>query len=115
MRTKEELKKYHKEYYKKNKQKFFGLSQLACRLKRQYSLSVEDFMLLYNKQKEKCAICKCHLDLPERRGSKNTTAHIDHCHITLKVRGLLCNKCNTGLGNFNDSRDLLYAAKEYLK
>lgn len=41
--------------------------------------------------------------------------HIDHCHKTGKVRGLLCSNCNTGLGMFRDSPMLLNRASEYLK
>lgn len=40
---------------------------------------------------------------------------LDHCHTTGKIRGLLCNNCNLGLGNFKDSLDLLDRAKRYLE
>lgn len=43
------------------------------------------------------------------------TLHMDHNHSTGKFRGLLCKKCNLGLGNFNDSPELLQKAIEYLK
>lgn len=44
-----------------------------------------------------------------------TATHIDHCHSTNTVRGALCNNCNTGLGMFKDSQELLKRAVFYLR
>jgi hypothetical protein len=57
-------------------------------------------------QEGKCAICK----EPET----TRVLSIDHCHKTNKVRGLLCQRCNLGLGNFLDSRGNLQSAIDYL-
>jgi hypothetical protein len=57
-------------------------------------------------QRGRCAIC--------RRTSKREL-HIDHCHKTGKVRGLLCSACNPALGAFKDDPKLLMAAVRYLK
>jgi hypothetical protein len=51
-----------------------------------------------------CAIC----------GLPNPKPKIDHDHITAKVRGVLCHKCNLGLGYFNDNPNMLRRAAEYL-
>lgn len=40
--------------------------------------------------------------------------HVDHCHKTNKYRGILCQKCNRALGFFQDSRELLLKAIEYI-
>jgi len=40
---------------------------------------------------------------------------VDHCHVTGKYRGLLCNRCNTSLGFVNDDIELLEKMVNYLK
>lgn len=68
----------------------------------------EQYDYLYAKQNGCCAICGVH-------ASELTKAlSADHCHTTLKVRGLLCMPCNTGLGFFKDSKQLLQKAIDYL-
>tara|TARA_B110000902_G_C14200061_1_gene547391 strand:- start:51 stop:593 length:543 start_codon:yes stop_codon:yes gene_type:complete len=54
-----------------------------------------------------CQICS--------EGVKGITKHIDHCHMTGRVRGILCRKCNLALGHFNDNETSLKRAIEYLK
>jgi hypothetical protein len=39
---------------------------------------------------------------------------VDHCHRTHRIRGLLCSRCNTGIGKFNDDPGLLMRAAKYL-
>lgn len=61
-------------------------------------------------QKGVCAIC----GMPESSKGSSRLA-VDHDHITNKVRGLLCTKCNTGLGVFVDNTLFLSKAIEYLE
>jgi hypothetical protein len=60
------------------------------------------------RQNNCCAICG--KDLGEDYRDKAT----DHCHVSGLFRGVLCNKCNTGLGLFDDDVDNLLAAVAYL-
>jgi hypothetical protein len=54
-----------------------------------------------------CAICNKDLATTKDR-------HIDHCHDTGTVRGILCHSCNTGLGHFRDDPELMMAAIRYV-
>lgn len=78
--------------------------QLARRMMRIYGLSVAEYESLLVSQKNQCLIC----------GNEMVRPHIDHCHSTGKVRGLLCMSCNTGLGMFRDDITLLLKAMAYL-
>lgn len=78
-------------------------------LKWRYGLSIEEYKSMYDNQNGCCAICK----IPKELGTKKGL-FIDHNHITLKIRGLLCSTCNSGLGKFKDDVNLLKKAIEYL-
>lgn len=65
------------------------------------------------KQEGKCKICGREILLFGE--SKHRTAHVDHDHSTGKVRGLLCQECNTGFGKFRDNTEYLANAIKYLK
>jgi len=60
---------------------------------------------LFERQQGLCGICKKPMARPL----------LDHNHETMEVRGLLCSKCNVGLGQFQDSEELILAALEYIK
>ncbi len=59
-------------------------------------------------QNNQCYICKS-------GPSKNQSLHVDHDHKTGKVRKLLCNNCNNGMGKLKDSVELLQKVIDYLK
>jgi dCMP deaminase len=70
-----------------------------------YGITASQFRLLIKKQHGQCAIC----------GNKFlTTPHIDHCHQSFKIRGLLCSKCNFILGLAKDNPKILEAGRKYL-
>lgn len=69
-----------------------------------HGLTLEDVELLLRRQNGVCAIC----------GDEGTLC-IDHDHKTGKVRGLLCRRCNIGLGHFRDDTVALTNAVAYLE
>ena len=71
---------------------------------RRYGLSEKQHKELLDDKNNQCQICGVNEDLV-----------VDHCHETKKVRGVLCKKCNIGIGNLNDSEQLIYKALMYLK
>lgn len=75
---------------------------------KKYGLTLEQHQKIYDQQRGCCALCGIH----ERELDR--ALHIDHCHQTGKVRGLLCFDCNTGLGKFCDDPELLFAAVKYI-
>lgn len=84
------------------------------KLKNSFGITQEDYNHLYTKQGGVCAIC----GEPETffgNGGKIKRLAVDHCHSTGIVRGLLCTKCNTALGKFNDNVSTLEKAIAYLK
>ena len=85
----------------------------ATRFKR-YGVSHQQYTEMYIKQDGKCAICSS--TNPNSRAAKDGSKSfcVDHCHVTGEIRGLLCFKCNSGLGNFMDSTEKLKNAINYL-
>jgi hypothetical protein len=78
-------------------------------------MTLEEFDAYWIVFRGKCGICGNDLKLPEkRRGQSLEVVAVDHNHSTGKVRGLLCNRCNKGLGFFKDSSELLNSAIRYL-
>ncbi len=75
-------------------------------INRLYGLSSTGYAALLDMQGGTCAIC--------RQVYAAEKLCIDHDHATGKIRGILCNPCNTGLGFFKDNPDRLHSALDYL-
>lgn len=93
--------KSQRERYKNNPKKYRD-----GRLKYCFGITLEKYNNMLEQQKHKCLICEV---------DNSTTLHVDHCHETGAVRGLLCSNCNTSLGGFKDDPALLRKAAEYLE
>lgn len=85
-------------------------------LKRQYGISLNEYNRMLDEQAHACAICQV-VDIdhaPAEYPGKSKTLHVDHHHVTKKVRGLLCSRCNPLLGYARDSVGTLQGATQYL-
>jgi hypothetical protein len=80
--------------------------RLDARLKHLYGITLEQFNTMVVEQNGVCAIC----DKPP----VDERLVVDHCHITGKVRGLLCRLCNSGIGKLGDDVERLKRAVAYL-
>lgn len=78
---------------------------------KKYGLTIEAADEMFNRQGRKCANPGCPATEPGGHG----TWHVDHDHLTDRVRGLLCSSCNMGLGLLKDSEDRILGLVEYLK
>jgi len=76
---------------------------------RKYGVSLTDYDRMLAGQDGKCAICGRTEDTQH-----NGVFHVDHCHKTGAVRGLLCRGCNHVLGHVGDDPEVLKRAIEYL-
>lgn len=139
----EENREYYRKYYEKNKEKLREYSKLWSRkkygakqrilkdhsseknrlnsreskrrstkesyLRTTYNIGLKEYNEMFSKQEGKCAICGVHqTDLAR-------PLYVDHCHVTGTIRGLLCNRCNLGLGHFREDTILIEEAKKYLE
>ena len=81
-------------------------------LKHYHDISLGDYAALFHAQNGVCAICKKPESTALRGKTKNLS--VDHCHVSGKIRGLLCNRCNRAIGLLGDDVDLIANALSYL-
>ena len=84
------------------------------KLKTRYNITIEDYNKLLIKQNNICAICGKEEISTDCKG-KIRKLSVDHNHSTGKVRGLLCGKCNQGIGNLDENIYNLKMAIRYLE
>jgi len=101
--NKDSLKKHLSDYYKENAE-----SYKSSYLMRTYGITLEDYNEMFSEQSGCCAICNTH------QSEFKKSLCVDHCHTTGKVRGLLCQFCNTALGMMKDNPELLIKGAEYV-
>lgn len=93
-----------KKYAEKHREKIREFHKHYSRL-RNYGLTPEAYDQMLKSQDGACAVCSKTL---------GTRPHVDHDHVTGKVRGILCARCNSGLGHIDRREEWLKKAQAYL-
>ena len=88
---------------------YVGLEKNDAHIRRKYGITQKQYDDMLMQQNNGCAICSRTEEPDGRRLA------IDHCHSTGKVRGVLCNNCNNGLGAFGDNIEGMKKAIQYLQ
>lgn len=118
----ERIKEYRKAYWAANKERLSVMTKkwkednrdTECRKSlnretvKRYGITLEEKYKMVTEQQNRCLICG-----NEFSSSKDT--HVDHNHTTRKVRGILCGRCNAGIGNFRENAEYLAGAIRYIK
>ena len=105
-KNREALRERQRTYLEKNRKEHNRKKRLQP-----YDLTQDELNAMMAEQNGVCKVCGC----PPTGKGPNAVLHIDHDHDTGKVRGLLCQACNRGLGFFRDDPERLAAAINYLR
>jgi hypothetical protein len=73
-----------------------------------FGITEAQYNQMFTSQEGRCLGCLRH------QSELNKSLAVDHCHTTGKIRGLLCDNCNRGLGFLKDNKDTLKRLGEYL-
>jgi hypothetical protein len=96
------------EAWRKRKEHEFPDYQRHKNLWRKYKIRPATYDIMLKAQGGVCAICG-------QEPGEGKYLVVDHCHASGKNRGLLCNRCNIGLGGFRDTVAFMYAAIRYIE
>lgn len=105
--------KYRRESRLKNPEHYKKLAKRGF-LKQFYGITDTRYYSMLKEQQGKCAICKNPETRKDHRSGKLHELSVDHCHLTNKIRGLLCVNCNQALGLFKNSALSCTKASMYL-
>lgn len=100
----------HQESRKARMREAYRANKWPNHLKLKYGISQEQFDAMLAEQNGGCALCDS-----REPGGRGQRFHVDHCHVSGKVRQLLCNACNHMLGCARDRPDVLRKAAAYLE
>jgi len=97
----------YRNYVRKRRIKYNNVHKRIANLKT-FGLTIKDYEAMAQAQNRQCAIC----GIVQCASGKRLA--IDHCHLTGRIRGLLCLRCNQAIGKFKDNYFLLQQAADYV-
>ncbi len=102
------MRRLNRQYSKANPEKT-ALRSRKSYLKYFYGITLEQYETMLTAQNYGCAICKTHHSKFEK------SLHVDHCHVTDRIRQLLCSNCNFVIGYAQENTEILKTAIAYLE
>jgi hypothetical protein len=108
-RNKLQIVERDKAYYEFNKERMDAY-QRKHHLRTKYGITPAQHAQMILAQDGKCLVCG---ETPDGRPKKGKL-HVDHCHDTGKVRGLLCHSCNVAIGHLKEDPVRIKALLEYV-
>ena len=113
------LREKHKEMEKQYKDRLLydtptKVLLLHRNARKRCDISLKDFVDAVGDNTEVCWVCGEKETAKDQYGILKRLC-VDHCHTTEKFRGLLCGRCNSGLGMFKDDIDVMASAISYLQ
>ena len=107
---KKEIADYNRRWKAENRDKV-TVHQRRTTLKCMYGMTLEQYEEMNRAQGGRCQTCGRVPEGDKARGR----LHVDHCHGTGKIRGLLCYRCNLAIGHMLDDPELALKIASYLK
>lgn len=103
-------------YCLKKRQDTYNIKLREANFMSKHGVSYAERQQMYDKQNGCCAICgeEGSIEFLPKGSPMTGRLVVDHCHDSSKIRGLLCNSCNLGLGMFKNDTDKLIKAIDYL-
>lgn len=103
--NREQVNRYARQRYKNEPHRYAEYER-----KKHYGMPPGEYDRMLAAQDGRCAICKS----TDPGGTRISHFHVDHCHDTNRIRGLLCGNCNLGIGYLRHDERILRAAIEYI-
>lgn len=107
-------KTYSAAHYAANREKRIA-AMIVYNMLKKYGVTQERYQELLEAQSHRCAICGAGSGWRHRQSGELKKLAVDHCHETGRVRGLLCDACNLGIGKLRHDPHLLQKAIDYLR